>query len=401
MRHGGRIAGILGLLLVGGCGGERETRILPDVSTMGDSEIAQLRSLPDPFDPSYRWALRSRRLVSTAPDAAEPLFFNPAQVIPLRDGTLLVYDPAAPAPLARIEPETATLLHRFGARGEGPGEIGGQVFLSETADGSFEVVDGSNRQIHRYADDGMWLGSERLEVGGFPLEVRSTPDRRGYLVSLQVSSDAGWWNELVEVRAHHDPTPFARLPEPSPGAEPGLIQQGGARWTVMPNAVVAMWTTRPSIYVHDAAGSLTRTIELPLTRRNLTDRDIAQQVVRHGGIAARLQPGPAALTNMLYPVNDTVFGMFLSDLWRAAEDPPIPPGNIYWRLFTVRGEYLGVVQQPEDFRYLGLDTGTLWARLLDENLEPVLAELELVPLGLHSARACLLPGRYEHQGIVR
>jgi hypothetical protein len=168
-----------------------------------------------------------------------------------------------------------------------------------------------------------------------------------------------------------------RLPEPQPGAELGSIQKGRALWAVLPRAVVAMWSTVSSVEVHDSAGRLIRTIRLPLTRRVLTERDIAVQVKRYGSMARGLEPGPAALTNMLYAVNDSVFGMLMSGLWGAAEDPPLPDGSKFWRLFSVTGEYLGVVRQPDGFRYLGRGDGTLWARVLDENAEPVIVEFEL------------------------
>jgi hypothetical protein len=138
-----------------------------------------------------------------------------------------------------------------------------------------------------------------------------------------------------------------------------------------------MWSDRPSIEVYDQQGRLARRIELPLSRRTLTEADVARERARVGAMAASLRPGSAALTNVLYPVNDSVFGMFTSALWGAAEDPPIPEDVIYWRLFTLRGEYVGFLRQPDDFRFLGVGAGTMWARLLDARLEPRVVELRL------------------------
>jgi hypothetical protein len=138
-----------------------------------------------------------------------------------------------------------------------------------------------------------------------------------------------------------------------------------------------MWAYLPSVRVHAADGSLIREIRLPFTRRVMTPAEIEAQIAQFGEIARGLRPGPMGLTNVLYAAGDTVFGMFLAGMWRAAEDPVLPPG-IWWRLFTLRGAYVGVVEQPEDFRYLGQGDGTFWARVLDENAYPVLQELELV-----------------------
>lgn len=84
---------------------------------------------------------------------------------------------------------------------------------------------------------------------------------------------------------------------------------------------------------------------------------------------------------MLYQVGDSTFGMLTSRLWRAKQDPVIPAGELLWRLFTVRGAYVGVVRQPPDFRYLGRGVGTIWVRTLDGRGVPVLQELRLVSRG--------------------
>lgn len=50
-------------------------------------------------------------------------------------------------------------------------------------------------------------------------------------------------------------------------------------------------------------------------------------------------------------------------------------------MFTVRGEYVGVLQPPgdyQDFRILFSGHGTVWARALDARGYPILQELALV-----------------------
>ena len=89
-----------------------------------------------------------------------------------------------------------------------------------------------------------------------------------------------------------------------------------------------------------------------------------------------------ALTNLLYPVKDTVFAMYQSSRWRAAEDPVLPADRMMWRLLAESGEYVGAVWLPEGFTYLGNGVGSIWGKVLDERGIPIIQELELVgPLG--------------------
>lgn len=368
------------LAVVGACGEPTSQRLLPHVSVVDGVEIANLGQLPQPLDQDHWWTFRVVSEIHTVlDDDADPLLFDPTQVLPLRSGALLVHDPSAAKPLVILDPSSGSVLRRFGKGGQGPGELGGGILLTETEDGTLVVVDGSNRQVHRYSNAGAWLTSIRMGLDASTGRVRQRPHGGGYLVEVLHRSETAWWRELHLVDAGSgDSEFFLRLPEPSPYAEPGRIQRGRVLWTVLSEGVVSMWSDRPSLNVHDQDGILVREIRLPLTRREISERDIAEQVEQYGGIARSLLPGPAALTNMLYAANDTVFGMFLSELWRAAEDPSLPVARIYWRLFTIRGEYLGVAQQPDDFWFLGRGHGTIWARVLDGRGYPVIQELELV-----------------------
>lgn len=152
-------------------------------------------------------------------------------------------------------------------------------------------------------------------------------------------------------------------------------------WTVLDRAIVAMWSARPEVVVYSPTGPTERKLRLPLSQHHLTEGDIERQVSLYGAIAARQRPGPTSLTNELYAVNDTIFGMLLSGSRRAAEDPVLPDAEIWWRMFTVGGEYVGVLQPPgdyQDFRILFSGSGTVWARALDPRGYPVLQELALV-----------------------
>lgn len=379
-------------LFAGGCGGPSGRRIPPKVSIRDGVAEAQVPTLPAPLDPSFMWTFRVVRSVATvAAGSGEPLVFDPTRVLTLRDGDLLIDDPEAARPLVMVNPTTGSVVRRFGRKGRGPGELGGRVLLVEARDGSLDALDGSNRRIHRYTSEGMWLGDDPIEASDLVGKIRRRPGGGGYLTTGLRWSGGRWGRELLLIDSSGSGVRrLADLPAPGPRAGlPGQhIQNGRTLWTVVGSSIVAMWSNRPRVLVYDRDGKRVRVIRLPMTRRRLTDRDIALQVKRDGPMARRiLRPGPIALTNMLYPVNDSVFGMLLSNLWRAAEDPPLPVGRMYWRLFTVRGAYLGTVEQPSDLRVLGEGEGALWVRVLDEAARPVLEEVRL-------ARARRLPGEH-------
>lgn len=370
-----------GLFLVGAlssCGGDRD-RVLPVVELSEGLEVATLGRFPETLDPNYLWTFRVLSEIRTVlEDESQPLVFEPSQVLPLSNGSLLVHDPTAEHPLVILNPATESATARFGRTGQGPGELGDWLYFAETDEGVLVVLDRVNRQVHRYSLDGAQISSERLGVDTFSGKAIRGPRGDSFLLEVFRPSDDEWHSELMRVDALSASAAFfLRLPDPPAYAEPGRIQQGRALWTVLGEAVVSMWSDRPIVQVDGPAGQPLREIHLPLTRRRITERDIDEQIQHFGGIARILRPGPAALTNELYAVSDTVFGMFTSGLWRAAEDPDLPVGKIWWRLLTIRGEYLGVLPLPEDFKVLGTGSGSLWARVLDDRGYPVIQELEL------------------------
>jgi hypothetical protein len=200
-----------------------------------------------------------------------------------------------------------------------------------------------------------------------------------FLVESLVYRDSVWARELVE--ADFDGAlvdEFSPLPPMPVGVEPGRIQPGRVLWTVVGNRVVAMSSGEPSLEVRDNQGELIRRIELPLSPRRLTERDLAEQVEEYGPVIRRIfAPGTVALTNLLYAANDSVFGMFLSQVFRAEEESAPDPAVVLWRLLTLSGEYLGFVTVPEDFLYLGSSADGIWARVLDPQGLPLIQLLSI------------------------
>jgi hypothetical protein len=246
-------------------------------------------------------------------------------------------------------------------------------------DGSFVAFDGGNRHVHRFSSDGTLLSSVPILSEGSVGKSLPAPPGDAFLVEGFRSSDERWFRvlERVEVSSGRSSELF-RLPEPSSDAAPGNIQRGRVVWTVVGRSVAGMWTTRPSIVVYDERGAVVREIRRPLRPRSLTERDIRLQIEAVGGLAASLRPGPTPLTNELFPVADSVFGMLVTSIQGAARDGEVPVGHHWWRLFTVRGEYLGLLPLPGDydaFRVLGSGGGLLWALVVDDAGVPVIQGL--------------------------
>lgn len=368
---------LLGSLVLMACA-EGTSRVQPHVEDVAGVEIAVLPPLPDLLDARYLWTFRPVRAIQTVRENGEPIVFDPRGILELSDGRLLVHDPSADQVFAIFDSTGSSVLQRFGRSGQGPDEIGSWISFRESR-GRIAVLDPRNRQLHEFspAGDAQESAPVRLSGGGGKSQPAPGPD--GFLAELIQTDDQAWHRELVRTVKDGPPASLARLPEPSPQAEPGRIQQGRVIWSVVGEHIVAMWSARPRITVYDAHGTVVRQIDLPLTRREITERDIADQVAFHGGIARSLRPGPAALTNEVYTLGDSIFGLYTAELWKANEDPDLEIGRVWWRLFSVRGEYVGVVALPVEFWPLGPTARGVWGRVLNERGEPVIQELELVP----------------------
>lgn len=371
---------LVGLVLTA-CQG-RDLRVAPETTLEGGREVATIAALPNALDSDYRWSYHVLREVPTVKaGAADVLLYEPAHLLPLVNGDLLVFDPTAERPLVIVDPDLGEASARFGRSGRGPGELGGTLTFAEDAVGIL-VLDLENRQLHRFSEDGTPQSSSYFQMERGAGKARVTSDGTGFLVEGFRSSDDRWYRLLERVEiATGRVSEVGRLPTPTPGAEPGRIQQGRVIWTTLGRQTVAMWSATPAVFVYSDRGGVERELRLPLTQRRITEGDIAHQIGLYGPVAAGQSPGLTSLTNELYAVDDTIFAMLLSNNRRAAEDPSLPDSEIWWRMFTTRGEYVGVLRPPgtfEDFRVLHSGQGTVWARVLDDDGLPLLQELELV-----------------------
>jgi hypothetical protein len=370
---------LAGVLAVACSGPEAESGFEPTVEVVDGVEIATLPPLPDLLDPDHFWQTETLLEVRTVmPGADEPLLFDPASLVVLSDGALFVHDPSAGRPLVVVDPSTGSVEARFGRKGQGPNELQNILELAEAEDGSLAVFDYGNRRVHRYTRDGSELGEHPVDALLVNGEVMRAPDGQSFLAETMRSSEF-YYHDLYRVDFDTgEAERLLSLPD-LPAGEEYTWQSGRALWTALAGGVVGMWggTTEFSRYAED--GSVRRRVRLPLSKRRLTDDDIAD-IARDAPRAAQsLEPGPMGLTNYLFPVNDSLFGMLTGGMWRAAGDPELPAGVQLWRLFDPDGRYVGVMNSEA---VLGRGDGeTFWIKELDEHFYPIMREVRLVPGG--------------------
>jgi len=362
------------MVLTLACGGEGSAdRFDPMLRIENGVQVAEMPEWPSPLDADLRWSLKPRVTIS-AGDESDPAFFDLYKAVPLSDTRLVALDTYADAPILVIDLPSGEIVHRTGREGQGPGELGSGLIVVPLDDSSFAIFDSSNKQRHEFSGgrqlpsepwrpDFVPRGGEYLEGSGIiarTLLERGDQWNYGYVL---VDDDGGTVG------------PFAALPKRPPDAPLGTLHRGRALSASLRNVLAAMWSAKSTVEIHGDGGRLVRRIELPITNRVASVKE-----VENGLSGFRFEPGPIAMTNEMQPLNDTVFGLYTSRLWRAAEDPILPADLVLWRLISVGGRYLGTVEKPRDFRFLGLGRGTIWARILDpETLIPSLVEFELVP----------------------
>lgn len=359
------------------------------VSDSAGVEIVRVERLPALLDPRWEWGTAVE--LELRLDASEvgaigigaggaggaPIIYDPAGILPLGADRVLVVDRHGDLVFAVLGLPGGEVLARFGRRGRGPGEVETVGQVTRLDDGRIVVYDSGNRKVLVIGPDGEVEGEEALRFGGFSGQSGVLGGAE-VLVEERVPTPAGGFRHgLVRATSGGELVPVLEFPEPPAHWSPSSIQQGRQLWTTLGETIVAAGSDQPSYRIFDATGQLIRRIELPLTRRDLTEREIEVQLREHGSIARSLRPGRIALTNMLYGFNDSIFATYQSALWRAAEDPVLAPGEVVWRLISHSGRYQGSFRIPEDFRPLWLGEAVIWGVQLDSLGEPWLQRRRL------------------------
>ena len=364
-----------------GCGSDRG---LPEVTReeVAGVEIISFGELPSLLDPEFAWTASVDLEIPTEWQGADPIVYDPVALVPLDDQTLLTVDRHGDEVVVLIDIQTARAVARFGQGGSGPGELSGRVSPLLAEDGTIWMVDHANRKSVRFSRVGEVM--EEVPLSGMSSGgKRVVQAGRGLFIEESDWVEPGRFNRKV---SKLDPSTggtisLVTLPEPnqwSPTTGVG-IQFGRSLWTALRYGVVTTRSDRASYWVHQDDGRLVRELRLPLSQRTLSELDITGEIQRHGPIARTLEVGEIAITNELYAFNDSVFAMYQSALWHAAEDPEPSEGMTVWRLISIDGAYKGTFSFPSDFKVLWAEKGVIWGVIPDSTGIPVIQRWVLSP----------------------
>ncbi len=367
------------VLLTVGCKAERTRPALMLSDSMG-VEIVTLENLPSILDPKFEWRTEVQIEIPTQGDdpSGPPLIYQPKGILPLTGNSILVFDEYGETPLIILNAETGAVAARFGRRGGGPDEIQGIPSIWFEADGRIRVADMVNLKLLTYSPTGEVLGRQPF--------IQDRLFRRDVVQSNAQGLVVEQWyplgnNEWMISLGRLDPETgetrrFVSLPAPP---VIGRIQTGRPIWTAVKGGLVTSRSDKAEFEVFGEEGALVRMIRLPLSRRHLTQAEIDWQIRKFGAIARSLEVGPMAIFNEMYAFGDSIFGLFQSDLWRAAEDPEIPEDQRIWRLISVSGNYMGAFPKPDDFTPLWIGDRTMWGVALDSTGIPWIQRRRLIP----------------------
>lgn len=348
------------------------SRVRPAVVVEDSAGVPVFRvtELPALDDPDWQWSLRLERAVRTGARTfdEEPLLYNPQRVLRLSDGTLVVLDAGEPR-LAVVSAERDSVLARFGRTGQGPGEVLSSMGLLSPADGgSFWLVDPGNQRRTRYSLGGELLDEARLELGGMGgLAVQRPGTHQSFISRVFMSVDSGpayLEDRVLRLDASEGRfTEVAAMPPRHPTRAmntsdfPFFAPQGG--FAPLQSGGVIVGRSDAARFTHvDDEGSVLGIIDLPLRPRPLDPASVPQLAAQMGEDYA-----PAAQATrddfyeafpvwaQIWPLRDSVFA--IEHTWLASPDrDPAPARETrVWRMFSVRGEYAGVLRLPPGFGY--------------------------------------------------
>ncbi|MEJ2677752.1 MAG: hypothetical protein P8174_01600, partial [Gemmatimonadota bacterium] len=327
--------------------------------------IATIVSLPPLDDPAWKWTLKLDWSLPTVDSAGQPLVYDPGNMTPLADGTVVVADAASPH-LVVVDPASRAVVRRFGRQGHGPGEVVAADLVWTGPDGDLRVGDALNQRITRFARDGAVVSELSLvRVGG----ARGIGKWQAFTGAADVIAHI-WQvtdfatNALTDSLARVDPATgemrvfMALPPRPPPtGQRYSPLFEPRSLWTALPSGDVVVGNTHQAAFrVYGRDGVLRREVRLPLKPRPIPEsekakllEDFARAVRRPSASLPQDAGDQYPITNRLYPVNDTVFAMYQTYLSGASSDPGLPSGQTVWRLVSTTGRYCGTVWLPRRF----------------------------------------------------
>ncbi len=360
---------VLGCVLaVARCGGEpQRPDLLVSTSDSAGIPVYSLASIP-PWDaPAFAWTLELERAVATdRPGSGRaPLLYRPEGYARMPDGTLVVLD-SWERRLAVIPPDRDTVMARFAPTGQGPGEIwSSNAVLWPADDTSVWVLDPGNQRLDRFALSGALLEESPVVVGG----------SAGFVLQDPVTHAPWFWKVFFEDYEHRTLTDSVGRLDPEAArvhfiaALPPRVEARVTSTAPIPlfaprswfapigagGVVVGRSDRARFTYVSDA-GEPVAVIEAPMEPAPVPESDepgILEEFHEEAG------PGSAAagtriadhypVWDLLWPLGDSLFALQQSRRSTPLGEPPIPSGQLVWRIFAVDGRYLGAAILPPGF----------------------------------------------------
>jgi hypothetical protein len=348
--------GIAGVL----CGCDQRT-FAPGVDvSIGDSAgITVFTTLEVPAwdEPALQWRLTVERAVATAGEdlSSTPMIFEPQGVTRFPDGTLVVLD-GSDLRLVVVDPVRDSVTARFAPRGQGPGEVwsaNAQIWPEDHT--TLGILDMGNRRVTYFSLEGEFLRSNAVDApggGGMTTQRPGTGETFAWryfrdpesgllsdsVIRLDVSGPA------VSVAA----LPRDRDPLP-PGTTRPLFSGSGTFAPIGSGGVIVGRTDASEFRHYGDSAELMSVIRVPFERRALTLED--ERIVREelASFAPRLADNlgeHAILWSRLEPLGDSLFALNQTSVTSPAGEARIPQNTRIWRIFSVRGRYLGALVLP-------------------------------------------------------
>lgn len=322
----------------------------------------------------------------------------------LPSGRVAVAD--RPSATVSVFDTTGAFVHRFGGRGEGPGEFAAIWDLFTCAADTVMVEFRSAVSV--FDGQGRFVGRAGMADGAAPLALEAVYDDCGHFVASQQSrtpppGEEGLTDRLM-VRtdrwlSRHDTIGWEAAGE----VYTATLNGGRSRvfhvpWTPVGNKprvfgddVVLGFGRWPEMRIYGSDGDLKRILRwrpqrMPVTaqdRQRYTDKRTAY-IEMHGGAIEALQGFPSLRDFPRVPLHKAVFDSYLVDelgnVWArhypslnlGIEDqrPPVEYGTASAELWTVigwDGLWLGAVELPEGFSLHQLARGRAYGVFSDEN----------------------------------
>lgn len=362
MMTDGVVRGVLALVTIAtaalACDSPPKDNAVPvSVQDSAGIRIHTLGDIPSWDDPAHQWRLVLERKVATAGAdlSAEPLIFDPEGLTRFPDGIIALLD-GADLRLVVIHRTQDSVIARVAPRGQGPGEIwstNAQIWAD--GDTAIGILDAGTRRVSYFALAGSFLHSRTVDFpggGGMTAQRPGTGETFAWRYfrdpETGLLSDSVIRLNLAGPAAAVAPLRRDRRPRP-PGESRPLFSGSGTFAPIGSGGVMVGTTDVAEFRYFTDAGALTAIVRVPLERRALTleDERIAREEV--GRFAPRLADNLGdhnLLWSRLEPLGDSLFALDQTSLTTPAGEPRIPRDTRVWRIFSVRGHYLGALVLP-------------------------------------------------------